>query len=317
MLRLLLITAIVLGALFMAGKFWFHQRVAEAVDAAIVPLQAAADVSYSGVTSSLTGEVGIENLHIKPHGLADSVQIESITAKFPDIGYVLKLEDNMQAQNYPDSLFLTVGNMSLSTNGALVRSLDENILAQMAAANITDNCVNRASNMLSELAPLGYEQLSVDYTVGYAHNSATGELSMSGSIRQSRAFEVDYEVVIPLAALSSAGAALFMTDPELINASFNLKDEGYYDKLLAHCSAIEGKDPAVVTQEILSAWIQQMSTMGVPPDQQMLADYHQFLTSGETFSLNAAPREPVKFQYLSLYEPKDIPNLLNIATAAN
>ena len=136
-------------------------------------------------------------------------------------------------------------------------------------------------------------------------------------MRQASAFSMDYELVIPFTSLSAAGAGQFMAEPEFISGSLNLEDEGYYDRLLAHCSKIENKERAAITEEMLAAWADQMSGMGLPPDLEMLADYHHFLTSGKTFSLDAVPREPVKLQYLSLYEPKDIPNLLNIATAAH
>lgn len=317
MLRVLLITAVVLGVLFGAGKYYFHHRVAKAVDSAIVPLQAVADVSYGSITSSLTGAVGIANLNIKPHGFADAIQIDNITAQFPDLGYVLQLEDNINDQNYPDSLFLTVNRMSLSTRGSLVRSLDAAALAQIAASDLPGSCVSRAANMASELAELGYDRLALDYSTGYQHNPDTGELSLSGYLRQASAFSMDYELVIPFTALSAAGAGLFMTEPEITSGSLKLEDEGYYDRLLAHCSKIENRERAAVTDDMVAVWAEQMSGMGLPPDLEMLADYHQFLTSGKTFSLNAVPHEPVKLQYLSLYEAKDIPNALNIATAAH
>ncbi len=317
MLKAIVITGVLAGAIFGGGKLYLHARVAHAVDQVIASQSSAAEISYSGVTSSLTGEVGIENLHIKPHGVADSVKIDSVTVQFPGLGYVAQLEDNFKSKNYPESLFLSVDNMSLSTSGALIRTFEEAAAAQMVTSDGNSGCVSPSSGTASQLRELGYDRLAIDYTAGYQHDSTTGELSLSGQIKQHSAMDVHYEVVVPMTSLSDAGAAVFMADPALVRGSFSIQDDGYYDRLVAHCSKIEGADPATITKDLLSVWTEQMSAMGIPPDQQMLSDYHQFLTSGDSFTMKAIPREPVRFQYLSLYEPKDIPNLLNIATAAH
>jgi len=317
MLKVFLIVGVLLGALFVGGKFYLHARVADAVDGGLAGFESMAEISYSGVTSSLGGVIGIENLHIKPHGVADAVRIDSLTLEFPDFGYVLQLEDNIKTQNYPESLFIAIKNLSLSTQGALVRTLDEAAAAQMVASDIGTSCVSRSSKMVSELAALGYESLSVDYKAGYQHDPIKGEFSMSGKVKQHDALAMDYEIVVPLATLTDVGAGMFFADPALIRGSVNIRDDGYYSQMQTHCSALESKDRKVIVAEMMSVWSEQMSAMGIPPDSQMLEDYQRFLSTGETFTINAIPHEPVKLQYLALYEPKDIPNLLNIATASN
>lgn len=316
-MRNLVVVLLLVGLAYGVAKVSLHHRISETLDSALAVLpEEMAQVSYTGVTSSLDGRVGISNLVVTPAGSTDSLKIASVSVKFPNAWYLYNAEDKLAGGELPDSLSWRVDALEMPASADFLRTAQSLLLddPQARAAVGHANCIDRLALLPTSSAELGYSDVIVDMEVGYEFDEAAGNLRGHATVAQRDAYRVHGNLDFPLQDFSMLALASAQSDPVLHRAAFELEDNGYYGRLRQYCSErddLEGDDYLIAQQD----WFDRsLAGFHIKPDQPMVDSYRAFITHGGTFSLKLMPREPLKFEYISLYHPEMVPDLLNIQT---
>jgi len=315
-LKKLIILVLALPILFyMGAKGILHYRVGQMVDTLATQVSPAATLSYDSVTSSLTGEVGITGLVIKPHDLADDLTVDKVALEFPSALFLWNAEEYAQAGTMPEEFALHIEGMRMNTNGALLRMLEE---AGASAKPVVqeNNCVTEVINDLSKHADLGINTLTFDMEMGYALDTANNEYRLHGSIDEHQTMAVNYSFALPMISANTTSMARSLADPAVIRAELNIVDQGYYERLYNYCENQEGLSAEMTKTLVVNNMVTQMTTMGFVPDQQIISDFKRFLDNQQSFVISAEPHTPQALSQLSLYAPEDMPNVFNIHTEA-
>ncbi|MCR9277326.1 MAG: hypothetical protein NXH85_05085 [Pseudomonadaceae bacterium] len=316
-MRNLVVVVLLAGLAYGVAKFSLHHRISVSLDSALVLLpQEVAQVSYGGVSSGLDGRVGITDLVITPAGSQDSLKIASMSVKFPNAWYLFNIEDKMATGDLPKALSWRVDALQMSATADFLKAAESLLLGNPNAKAVLNsaNCIDRLTLLPTSSAELGYSDVVVDVEVGYEFDESAGNLRGHATVAQHDAYRVHGSLDFPLQDFTMLALANVQSDPVLHRAAFELQDNGYYGRLRNYCSTrdkLEGEDYLIAQQE----WFDRsLASVHIKPDQPMVDSYRAFITHGGTFELKLLPREPLKFEYISLYHPEMVPDLLNIQT---
>lgn len=316
-MRNLVVVLMLAGLAYGAAKFSLHHRISESLDNALLFLpEEVARIRYDGVSSSLDGRVGITNLSVTPAGSSDSLTMASVSVKFPNAWYLFNVEEKLASGELPNALSWRIDSLHMPASADFLRKAEAMLLGNAEARTLVGsaNCIDRLALLPTSAAQLGYSDVVVDMEVGYEYDDSAGQLRGHATVAQKDAYRVHGSLGFPLQDFSMPALASMQSDPVLHRASFELEDSGYYGRLQQYCArrdALRGEDYLMAQQD----WFDKsLAGFHIKPDQPMVDSYRSFIEQGGTFSLKLRPRQPLKFEYISLYHPEMVPDLLNIQT---
>lgn len=307
---LLLLAAPVVG--FLAVKLYIHVQVGNTVDAIIAQSRPAADISYGRVTSGVDGRVGLSDVVIRPSGVNDQIRIGEISIKLPSLMYLLRLEDRVNSQELPESLSIKVHDVAVSTRGELAKSWEAAMFEgdRTGRERAFDNCVTRV-NLPTQMYLLKYDEIRGSFEVGYYYDES-GSLVLHGRAGQIDGVSFQGELGLVLGSFDIDSLMRTFSNPEIAHASMNITDAGYFDRVYAYCENDQSLTREQVVALLTDDLLEMFDELPMKPDEPLLAAYTEFVSTGSSIQLTAEPREPKKLQYLSLYDPVDVPAVLNI-----
>lgn len=312
MKRTILLLLAVPVVAYLGIKLHVHAQVGDTMEALIAQAKPVAEISYERITSGIDGRVGVRNVSIRPAGIADQVHIREVSLHLPNLLYLLQLEDRVQRQELPESFSVAVEDVSIPTRGALANAWEDALLEAdaLAADQAFDNCATRSS-LPSEMHRLGYDEIRGRFTFGYYYDPAARSLVLHSQAGQHQAVSFSGELAILVNHFDLQGLAAAFADPEIVRASLELSDAGYFQRVYASC-----EEQGVSRDEVAALLMADASgpVEGLPMqlDQPLLDAYARFLEGGSSIVFTAEPREPKKLGYLALYDPLDVPAVLNL-----
>jgi hypothetical protein len=315
--KVLILVAVPLVA-FLAVKVHVHLQVRNTMDLLIAQMTPVALVSYGGITSSVDGRIGIQDVTVRPVGLKDEVRIGEVSIKLPSLGYVLQMEDRVRGQELPEALSVKVHDLAVSTRGELVSAWEAGMFHADPAGRerAFQSCVSR-TKLPTQMHLLGYQELRGSFEAGYYYDRDAGTLVMHGKVGHMDGVEFSGDLALVMDAFDRAAMARTMNNPEIARGSLIVSDAGYFQRVYDYCQEREDLPresvAALLTQDLLSMF------RGLPlePDEPLIDAYSEFVSGGSRLVLTAEPRKPKKLEYLSLYDPVDVPAVLNLNAQVN
>lgn len=308
---LLLLAAPVVG--FLAVKLYVHVQVGNTVEMLISQARPVADISYGRVTSDVEGRVGLSEVVVRPAGINDQVRIGEVSIKLPSLLYVLRLEDRVSNQDLPTSLSLEVHDVTISTHGDLAAGWEAAMFEGDPGGRqrAFDNCVTRTS-LPTQMYLLDYDQIRGSLEAGYYYHEESGNLVLHGQAGQidGVSFRGELGLVVDSFDLASLGRTL--SNPEIARAAVEISDAGYFQRLYRYCENDSGMPREAVVAMLAEELLTAFDGLPMKPDEPLMAAYTEFVSGASRIVFTAEPREPKKLQYLSLYDPVDVPAVLNI-----
>ena len=317
MLKNLMIIIAIPALIFLGGKAAFHYRISTALDAGLEQAAPFVTASYETVTSDIDGTVGIRGISISPVGQDDVYEIEELSIKFPDILYLWDIEEQAQKLILPERLEFNMLGLSLDPDGDLIEEWEQSFIESEGYAVVAGNCVARSLNLVSTMSDLGFRKAVFDATGGFKFVDT--EFSVFGHYSARDAESADIEITFPETTNNYASVAMALADPTLLRASVTLKDEGMRERLYEYCARLENLEPEQVNELLEAELIARAMRFGIMPDEPLLKSYREYLASdsGKTFTITSEPWNPQKFSNMSLFEPEDMPDLLNLSAHVN
>ena len=287
--------AMLVGVIGIAGaKFYLHHQVTSSLDRAILLMKPFADISYEGVSSTLSGELSVEGFSARVGDFTDSVQIDKISILTPGFWFLLNLGDMDQQSagsnaSIPESFGIAVEGLRANVSDDFMRTFVE-ATRQAAPAMVEDDaigqCVGKYGYSVAALKRLGYDEIVMSMSMGYQRENGRLLIDVWAAIVDMYAMQID---------LTLDGN---MTVESIARTRKMCRSESFTDDQLI----------AAELDTFRSAGVQS----GVVFGESMLESYEELLTAGSIFIIEANPPGPINLSQIDLYKPTDVPALLNL-----
>jgi hypothetical protein len=312
--------AVLAGLGYGGSKAYLHHKVGETVDNAVVMASPWVDIEYKGISSTMGGELTVNGVTAKVTGFRDEITIDRIGITTPSFLSLLSLSDllsfsNAGAPEFPETVGFLVDGLHIDADSDLLRTGYEFRVEALGVADAempAAQCVGKYGFSPEALKALGYQEQVISTEVSF-HNSAS-RFSMEVGAGSRDMFEWDMEVVMDgsLAAGIAQGAAY---RPALRSMKFEFKDASLNKRIDEYCRAL-GLTQEEIVQARLDALVFFGEAMGIVFDELIIEPYQDFTAGKSTFVITAEPSKPLPLSQISLYNPKDVPALLNLNASA-
>lgn len=309
-----IIWALSLAGFFYAGaKFYLHSEVSDAMDMAVMMMSPFAEVEYKGVASTMSGELTIEGIWIRPKNYRDDLYIKRLGIDTPSFLSLLEISDfvTLQSKGVPDYFGFIIEGVRVPVEADYYADLYKFSVGEQQADDIDSaaaRCTGKYGFSPDTLAALGYREQVFSMSM-IARNQ---ENKFSFEIRSGMDEMWDADAHLTLAGDMmtelSKGTAF---RPRLSEMQVEYRDRSLKERVNKYCTRL-GLSAEQILQAQMDAFGYYGVSNGVEFDDYMLVPYREFLNGKSTILITAKPNEPVAMSHIDLYKPSDVPALLNL-----
>ncbi len=305
---------------YLGAKAYLHHKVGDTVDNAVVMASPWVDIDYQGISSTLSGELTVNGVTAKVSGFRDPITIDRIGITTSSFLSLLALSDTLSfsepgAPEFPDKVGFLIEGMRIAADSDLYRKGYEFRVGMLGVADAelpAAQCVGKYGFSPAALKNLGYDEQVISTAVTL--NNSASRFSMEVGAGSKDMWEWDLEVVMDgdLTAGLSQGTAY---RPALRSMKLEIKDASLNRRVDEYCVDL-GLTKEETAQARLDALAYFGDAMGIVFDELIIAPYLDFTGGKSTFVITAEPSNPLQLSQISLYNPKDVPALLNLNASA-
>lgn len=316
-----IVFVLILCALVFAGTKWhMHRKVGDSVDIAVLMVAPFVEITYEGVSSTLSGQLTVDGVRARVTGFKDEIVIDRIGIDTPNFLSLLKLADitsnpNAIASDMPEYFGFIAEGVRMPVNADYFREMYQLKLAALGVADTADaaaECVGKYGFSPKALAGLGYSEQVVSVGVIFRQQGSRFVVDISSSADQM--WDVDMQMTLAgdLVTELSKGSAY---RPRMSDLRIEYADRSLNNRVRKYCAS-----RGLSEEEIFAAQMDAFEFMGrangIVFDDYMIGPYKEFLGGKTSFVITAKPSEPVTLSQLKLYNPADVPALLDLTATA-
>lgn len=317
-MKSLVVWAIVLGgAAYGGSKAYLHNEVGNAMDMAVLMMSPFADVQYSGVRSTMSGELTIENILIRPHEFRDDIRIERLGIDTPSFLYLVNMSDYMSMQNdsIPDSFGVLIEGLHLATDADYFDDfyeLSADVRGEADEDDVAAMCTGKYGFSPATLIALGYDQQVFSMAVNVTNSNGKFGLEIDSSIEDMWDIDASVNLAGNLMSEIMKGSSY---RPRLSDMTINYKDRSLNQRVRKHCKRLGLTDEEIIQAQI-DAFSHYGESNGIVFDEYLLDPYVEFLNGKSSLTITAKPNDPIAMSQIDLYKASDVPALLNLEAQA-
>ncbi len=317
----LIIWAILLGTVGYGGsKFLLHHKVEKGVDGAVLMMSPFVNIEYSGVSSTMTGELTVDGIRARINGFKDEIYIERLGIDTPSYFSLLNLTDVTENAQSPDDIvpdyfgFIAEG-VRMSVDADYFRKLHNEIMKQVQATDSDDPaaaCTGKYGFSPDVLTRLGYSEQVVSVSAHFHRGVSDYSVSVTSSVEDM--WEVDAELTLAGDMVSEMSKGQRYR-PRMSAMRVEYIDQSLNDRVADYCARL-----GLSQDEIIVAQLDKLQHFGkengIEFDEYVIDPYTEFLKGKSTLVVTADPTEPVSISQIGLYKPSDVPALLDLSAEA-
>lgn len=316
-----IIWVIVLAGFGYGGaKLYLHHKVNSAMESAVLMLSPYADVQYRGVSSTLSGELTIDDVRANVNGFSDEIHIERLGIDTPSFLALLDLGDFANGpqpfrDGMPDYFGFLVEGVHVPASADFYQKLYDLRLELLAAEDADEpavECTGKYGFSPRALAGLGYSEQIVSASATIRQDSSNYSLEINSSVEDMMDVTVSISLAGDMASGMSQGSSY---RPKLSELEMVLTDHSINERVREYCERL-GVSPEDALQAQLDAFHFVGEANGIEFDEYMVDPYLEFLAGKSKLVVTAQPHEPISLTQIELYKPSDVPALLNLSAAA-
>lgn len=316
-----IIWVIVLAGFGYGGaKLYLHHKVNSAMESAVLMLSPYADVQYGGVSSTLSGELTIDDVRANVNGFSDEIHIERLGINTPSFLALLDLGDFATGpqpfrDGMPDYFGFLVEGVHVPASADFYQKLYDLRLELLAAEDADEpavECTGKYGFSPRALAGLGYREQIVSASATIRQDSSGYSLEINSIVEDMMDVTMNISLAGDIASGMSQGSSY---RPKLSKLEVVLTDLSINERVREYCARL-GVSPEDTLQAQLDAFNFVGEANGIEFDEYMVDPYLEFLAGKSKLVVTAQPREPISLTQIELYKPSDVPALLNLSAAA-
>jgi hypothetical protein len=318
----LIIWALVLGGIAYGGsKFYLHHKVESGLDSAVIMMSPYAEITYKGVSSTMSGKLTVNGLRVRIKGFRDDIYVDRFGIDTPSFLALLELGDIVaggqpSGSEFPEYIGFILEGMHVPANADYYQTFyDLGIDTLGAPSDISEpgvQCVGKYGHSPAALADLGYDEQLMSFAM-YLRKSGSSELMhLTASIDEMWDIELDLTLAHGTQGALTRDA---MASRKLSNLKFVLTDRSINERVNEYCEQL-GLSPEETLQAQLDALHFHGENNGIVFDEYVIGPYKEYLAGKPTLVVTAQPSNPVNLSQIGLYNPSDVPALLNLSATA-
>ena len=314
-----LVWAIVIGGIGYGGsKLYLHNEVSDAMDTAVMLMSPYARVQYDGVASTMTGELTVEGVTFRVQGFRDEVYIDRIGIDTPSFLSLLELSDlvSMEGDSLPEHLAFIVEGLRVPSDADYFETMYEATLAEHGATDATESaveCVGKYGFSPTALMAMGYRDQVLSMSMSVRDLGSSYSLAMTVNMEDMWDVDANIGMAGNMKTEMSKG---IQYRPRLQQLSLDWVDRSLNQRVREYCGR-RGLTPEETLKAQMDAFKYAGEFNGIIFDDLVLDPYLEFLNGKSTLSVSARPSEPIAFSQIDLYNPADVPALLQLEATAH
>ena len=318
-MKKLIVWGAILGCvLYFGTKMYLHHRVSSNLDNLLLMASPFANVSYSGVSSTVGGTISIDDLVVQVNGYRDPIRAEKLSLVTPGFWHLLALGDigmHTVSSEMPESIGFAIRGFQTDVDSDLLRTMyrmGKGGAKDREEMDAAARCTGKNGYSPNDLLALGYQSLNADFEIGY--RNAAGRMIVDVSTSITDMYELDVELTLD-GEVSPQAMSMGTYRPKMVDARLEYTDLSLDQRTTRMCERA-----GLNTDQVLAAKLETFLSLGADSgvvfDEQIVEPYKEFLRGKSTFVLEAKPHEPVTMSQIGLYKPSDVPALLNLTASA-
>lgn len=316
-LKNILLLIIVLGCSTYGGiKGYVYYKVKKQIDDFVVMAAPFALISYDSISSSLQGTVILEDLNFKPKGFSDSIKIDELKFITPNISTLLYGPESAIRGDYPKKMGIVIRGARLNLTSDLTSMMvqtEAETLGYRPANGLA--CTFSQAFLTERYRELGVDELVLDTRASMERNNNSRSINFKVYYGLSGIEEMDAKFTLEetqgiVPGIISEG----QVSPPLKSIAINYRpDAAFNQHTIQYCADLLGLN----TDEFIEQLVNQsdedyMNDLGFVPGPGIRAALKSILTEPGEVRIVALPGESLDLSTLHLYNPKDIPDLLEL-----
>ncbi len=316
----LIFVILVAGAAYGGTKWHMHNKVGDSVDIAILMMSSFAEVTYEGVSSTLSGELTVDGVRVRLDGFSDELVIDRIGIDTPSFLSLLKLTDITEnplaaVTDMPSYFGFLAEGIHLPADADFYNELYDLGLREMGVEDGRDpgvECVGKYGFSPRALAGLGFSEQVVSASMIFRQDGSSFVVDIETSADDMWDAGIEMTMAGDMITEFSRGPKF---RPRMAGLRIEYNDHSLKDRVQRYCSSLGLSD-----EEIFAAQMDAFHFMGemngIEFDEYMIAPYEDFLRGKSSLVITAKPREPITLSQIKLYKPSDVPALLDLSATA-
>lgn len=320
-MKTLLIGLILLVGLSYGGvKAYLHYKVSDGMDAAVIGMEPYAKLEYGGISSTLTGELTIDDVKIQVKGFSDNIVIGRLginTPSFLSLLGISNLSAGPQAMNggAPEYFGIIAENIKVPASADYYRRIYDKNIEQLAPEDIRQRgvqCVGKYGFSPRTLAALGYDELVISTSVTLRQAETHFITEMDFDVVDM----IDVEIEASMDGDLMSGAAMGASyQPRMRSLQIEITDQSLNKRVEKYCTEL-----GLTPEQILRAHLNALQYFGkknhIEFDKYVTDPYQEYLAGKSKLIVTAKPRKPLDLARIKKYKPIDVPALLNLEADA-
>lgn len=320
MKNIIIFVILLAGAAYGATKWHMHNKVSDSVDIAVLMMAPFVEITYEGVSSTLTGELTIDGVRARVTGFSDEILIDRIGIDTPNFLSLLSLTDlasnsQVSGDDIPDYFGVIAEGVHMPVNADYVHEVYDLKLAALGVEDSSEaavECVGKYGFSPTALTGLGYSEQVVSMSVIVRQEDSRFVLDIDSSADQMWDIDMEMTLVGDLVTELSKGAAY---RPRMSDLRIEYADRSLKERVRRYCAA-----RGLTDEETIAAQMDAFNFMGeangIVFDEYMIGPYREFLGGKTSLVITAKPSDAVTLSQIKLYKPSDVPALLDLTATA-
>lgn len=304
-------------ALFVGTKWKLHNDVESGVDMIVMMVSPYADVTYSGVSSTLSGELTIDNIEVHITGYEDAYRIRRFGIDTPSFLTLMKL-GNIETvftsgdDFLPEYFGIIIEGFQLPSNADFVRDIYTQRVESLGvddAEEPANACTGKYAMSPKALAAMGYYEYDLSLNARFRQLGSRYAVEIESSAADMWAIDAELILVGDMILEFAKGPRY---RPKMSELHVEYTDLSLNGRVADYCRRLGLSGEEVVSAQ-LDAFSFKGREYGIEFDEYVIDPYIDFLDGKQTFIVTAKPTDPVTLSQISLYNPKDVPALLQLS----
>lgn len=318
-MRLILIGAVLLVGLGYGGaKGYLYYKTSQGIESAVLMMSPHVDLKYKGISSTISGELTLDNVSMRLAGYRDEISIGRLGIKTPNFLALLSLSELSSGSSggkAPEYFGLIAEEIKIAADADYYRDFYETSIAAIAPTDLGQGgvqCVGKYGYSPRTLKALGYNSLTTSISMIFRQVDNNYITEMGIDIVDM----VDFDMTVSMAGNLMSGIARGTNyRPKLSELNMKITDRSLNSRVEKYCTKL-GLTPEQILRAHLNALQYMGKAQGIVFDKYVIDPYKQYLAGKPTLIVTAKPREPLDLERISRYKPSDVPALLNLEAAA-
>jgi len=277
-----------------------------------------AEIKYGGISTSLSGSMGFEDIVIRPTMTDDEFRIKTLGLESSNLYYFISGIMRLNEDQLPKDMAVVVRGLHLELDSELFRMMDK--VQQQAAPQPSSGfqfekldalgCGELDSFGLSDYLRAGLREMNLDATARLQYDDVRRQLTAVMQVGDPKLFELDMNVRADV----STDSLKSLKQNTVPVSTITYRDLGWYQLRNEYCASLNQMTIEAYANKHMSLLREQL---GVGLTAKADAAYRDMLLNGGTVTLTFNPAPNTTMTGLQYYAPADALEMLGLSISIN